>query len=76
MKVNSRADRPDGEPVVTVAVVAGIAAARIEAHVPRAVDAARVDQARPVEAVGANVGVTRTVPVAGRRQENGIIILL
>ena len=75
-KVNSRADRPDGEPVATAVAVVGIAAARIEVHAPRAVDAARVDLARPVVADGANAAGTRTAPVAGRRQENGIIIFL
>ena len=75
-KENSRADRPDGEPVATAAVVVGTAVARTEEHVPREVDAARVDLARPVVAAGANAAGTRTVPVAGRRQENGIIILL
>ena len=76
MKVNSRADRPDGEPEGTVVVVAGIAAARIEVHVRRGVDVARADLARPVHAEEANVAGTRTGPEAGRRQENGIIILL
>ena len=75
-KVNSRADRPDGEPVVTVVEVVGIAVARIEEHVPRVVDVAREDLARPVVAAGANVFESLIEPVAVRRQENGIIILL
>ena len=73
MKVNSRADRPDGEPDVTEVAV-GTVVARIEFHAPRAVDVARVDMARPVGAAGANVEGTRIGPEAGRRQENVIAV--
>ena len=70
----SSADRPDGEPVETVVAAVGIVMAGKEVHFPRADDAARVDLARPVVAVGTNAVGTRTEPVASRRQENVISI--